>query len=346
MKYNLQKELFSEILKNIPEYEPMELISEIDYYGFSKYLADRLGIKKTYSSGINWKHGWIFASPKYIEQFVIDKYTRVNFVANMQQQNFLDSEGVKSIAVGLPFAYVNQYDIKTNKIKRIPRSLLIMPPHSLPYTNHSFDEKRYIDDILKIKDKFDIVVACVHRSCFDKGLWVKIFEKYNIPIIIGADVTDKSGLLRMSRIFRSFEYVTSNTIGSHILYASYAGCKVSIYGQYMEYSKNDYIEDPFYKKFPDLLTYNLQFSSFNSIRQKYAFLFKLPYLAETNIHWAQNEIGQDCMRDINEIANILGWTGYGKYINLLRHGSRSYLEKNKYLYMIIKKIKLFFCFNK
>lgn len=24
----------------------MELISEIDYYGFSKYLADRLGIKK------------------------------------------------------------------------------------------------------------------------------------------------------------------------------------------------------------------------------------------------------------------------------------------------------------
>ncbi|AHB99256.1 hypothetical protein [Francisella orientalis] len=46
MKYNLQKELFSKILKNIPEYAPMELISEIDYYGFSKYLADRLGIKK------------------------------------------------------------------------------------------------------------------------------------------------------------------------------------------------------------------------------------------------------------------------------------------------------------
>ncbi|WP_395167160.1 hypothetical protein [Francisella salimarina] len=336
MKHNLQKELFSKILKNIPEYEPMELISEIDYYGFSKYLADRLGIKKTYSRGINWKHGWIFASPKYIEQFVIDKSARVNFVANMQQQNFLESEGVKSIAVGLPFAYVNQYDIKTNKIKRIPRSLLIMPPHSLPHTDHSFNEEHYVDEILNLKDKFDIIVACVHRSCFDKKLWIKTFEKYNIPVIIGAYSADKNGLLRMSRIFRSFEYMTTNSIGSHVLYASYAGCKVSIYGKYIEYAKSDYFNDSFYKKYPNLLSHNLKYSSYEMVKKNYSFLFNTPYDATTNITWAANQIGEVYVRDVEYIAYIIKWKGLRKYPNILKHKFIDYIKLNKYLYNFIK----------
>ncbi|MBK2297087.1 hypothetical protein [Francisella philomiragia] len=180
-----------------------------------------------------------------------------------------------------------------------------MPPHSVPHTEHTFDESLYVNEILKIKDHFDFIAVCIHSSCYKKGLWIESFRRVGIPIITGANADDEFGLIRMNRIFKHFEYMTTNTIGSHVLYATYTGCKVSIYSTYQTYSKQDFINDPIYTRLPFLLDYNLEQSEYSNINNKFPFLFTQPQLATQNIEWAEKEAGKENMIPIKYLAAFL-----------------------------------------
>ncbi len=182
-----------------------------------------------------------------------------------------------------------------------------MPPHSLPTTSLQWDEETYVESIVEIKKDFDFIVVCLYQSCIDQNLWIKTFDKYDIPWISGASSDDKNALIRMRRLFKSFEYMTTNTIGSHILYASYCGCKVSIYGNYTEYSKDDYKNDTTYKRFPFLLDHDLFYASEKNVKEKYSFLFQQPKNANINLDWARSEIGEENKVSLYGLAIAFGW---------------------------------------
>ncbi len=328
-------EKIKEINNILPKYEILSPLSEVDYYGFSSSIASNIGVKDLCYIKVNWKHAWIYTDLQYTEQLIVNSKAKINVVANLEQKAFLKKHSIDALVLGSPFAYVHDYD--QEKIKRIPKSLLVMPPHSLPYTNHSFDENRYVKEIIELKEDFDFIAVCIHRSCVNKDLWVKSFKKQGISIIVGADTLDKNGFLRMSRIFSSFEYMTTNTIGSHILYASYSGCKVSIYGTYIEYSKLDFVDDPFYNKRPYMLDYNLEQSSHQKIREKYQFFFISPIKSRQNIEWANNEIGKENMVTSFDIAKLFGIIGYKKYFYILKFKTYN-IVRNSFLYGFLKSI--------
>jgi len=143
-------------------------------------------------------------------------------------------------------------------------------------------------------------------------LLVEAFEKYNIPWIIGANVFDKNALIRMSRIFKSFEFMTTNTIGSHVLYAAYSGCKVSIYGKFAEYSEEDFLNDPYYSVNPLILKENLLGSTEKKIREKYNCFFVHPKKAVQKLIWAKEQIGEKNKKTIDDLADLLGWNTKGQ----------------------------------
>ena len=64
-----------------------------------------------------------------------------------------------------------------------------------------------------------------YRSCllnsklYRTNQWIEAFEAYDIPWIMGASIYDRNALARMRSLFGGFEYVTSNMIGSHLVYA-------------------------------------------------------------------------------------------------------------------------------
>ncbi len=74
---------------------------------------------------------------KYIEQFGIPTNDiDIYLVANKSDEVFLRKHGKKSKAIGMPYLYADMYD--KLEIKRIPNSLLIMPPHGMSYSTHKW----------------------------------------------------------------------------------------------------------------------------------------------------------------------------------------------------------------
>jgi len=294
-----------DIISILPSVQKINVKSEADYYGISHLIAKKLKLPFTPRSLVGWKHGWLIADLYYKEQITSGSNDTKFLVPLVEHEAFLHNQGVNAKAIGMPFVYLD--DVVTEKIKRINNSLLVMPPHSLPYTEHEWDEDSYAKQINDLKKQFDLIVVCLHQSCIEKRLWVDAFEKYDIPWIIGADALDKNALIRMYKIFKSFEFMTTNAIGSHVIYAAYCGCKVSIYGNYAEFSSNDYQNDPLYNQFPFLLQHNLKYSTYNSIKTTFPYLFTSPIDAKIRIRWAEEQLGKANKVSYYELAKLLGW---------------------------------------
>src|SRR5262249_11239822 len=156
----------------------------------------------------------------------------------------LAANGYRNVkAIGLPIAYLAKATLE-----RRAGSLLVMPAHSLEYTNHTWKFDEYADEIVRIAPRFSEVALCVHPSCLETGYWVDAFSKRGFTVYKGAAVNDRRGLERIATLLSSFEYVTTNTLGSHVAYASFCAAKVSIYGPYAEYRAEDFANTPFYNE--------------------------------------------------------------------------------------------------
>jgi len=288
---------------------PIELIwrrTEPDFYGASHLIAKQVGKNVVPVSFATWRHGWVDA--KYIKYVKIllnsDRFDLTHLVATEDHAASLKEFGYPTVqAVGMPFIYADEVTVK-----RKAGSLLVMPGHSLYYTGHNWNQKRYVQQISNLKPHFNTIVACLHSSCFSKEHWISEFQEHGIPCIRGADSYDKNSLLRMKTAFKSFEYMTTNTVGSHIIYAAHAGCKVSIYGDYGIYRKEDFQNDPLYKSDPDLLDFAIEFSSERSIKTKYPMLFAVPMESSARVEWGQKMTGFKYKRSPHEIASLLGWS--------------------------------------
>jgi hypothetical protein len=140
----------------------------------------------------------------------------------------------------------------------------------------------------------------------------KTFEKHGIPWIAGADSSDRNALRRMAAIFATFESVTGNTLGSHVAYAAYSGCKVSIWGPFAEYRQEDFRGIPWYEKNWKKLPEMFEKLSQRYIRSRHGWLFKEPWVADTNKEWAARYMGLAYKREPAELGRLLGWTMPGR----------------------------------
>ena len=292
------------IAEKLPPIERVWRRSEPDSYGASYLIAQQIGRKKPPVSFAHWRHGWIYLNPIIHPRQLGGDPSLVHLMATTEHVQILNNFGYKKVsAVGLPFIYADNF-----KTERKAGSLLVMPGHSLPYTNPHLNEHNYVSQIAAMQPYFSTIVACLHSSCFAKGLWVSELEKYGIPYIIGADLYDKNSLSRMNYIFKSFEYMTTNRIGSHIAYAAYSGCKVSIFGEYLPFTIEEFADDPFYRQYPDLMHYCVEKSQKSQLEKQYPDLFVTPWEAPSRKDWADEVVGLKHKRSPAKIAKLLGWS--------------------------------------
>lgn len=280
------------------------LNSEIDFYGLSSVIAKQLQLDKVPESFATWRHGWIFSPLRYVAQ-IIWTYNDAPYhlVATRKEASFLSDKGIDNVvAVGLPFIYADLHDIE-----RLPNSLLVMPPHTLEYVKYGMDELSYIEYIRSISKSFSKVVFCLHQACIAQGNWCRSLEMAGIDWVVGASAHDANSLTRLQKLFRSFEYMTTCTIGSHIIYGAYCGCKVSISGIFFEYTKEAFENDSYYRQYPEILNYNLEHSCEAAVKSRFPFLFVEPACAIQLIDWAYEEAGVSNRKDTKELKKFLGW---------------------------------------
>jgi hypothetical protein len=223
------------------------------------------------------------------------------WVARQDQAAYLRRHGYSRVkAIGMPMVYLG-----VPSVSRLPGSLLVMPVHSLASTTHDWGFERYADEIYAVSHYFQNVVACVHPACIDKGYWVSSFRTRGIPVVAGADATDRNSLLRMALLFSQFEFVTSNGFGSHLVYAAYFGARPSLFGSIATYKAADFRGDTIYNNCPELLPMVLQLYSEESLRSHYAWLFCEPFRAGSCEEWSRSELGYENKVKPKELLEVI-----------------------------------------
>ena len=297
----------------LPERKLIKLRNGLDRYGFSYLLADIIGFNRPPRSFGTWDHGWIFWKPEAPMDLghAESPFDMPVVVRSTQEESILRNSGFRHVFIGgLPFAYVQ----KSNKTRR-GNSLIAFIPHSLSYLTGFRINVEYFNYLHSISAGFDEVYVCVFSDDAANQLIVSELVKRGLKIIIGAQPDDANSLIRMRWIFDQFEYVTSSAMGSHLLYAAYSGCNVSIAGPFSEESRDHIMSNPYAASHPAYVDHLLNGCSESTNRLAYPWLFVDHPRNGINMEaWAKMEIGYYSLLDDKAIVDILGWNfiGYAK----------------------------------
>lgn len=280
----------------------------MSFYGIDQILRRHCRDQQNdIPTSLSWQHGWSSQARQRIDPVLLIQEPEIDpaktyLVARKDEVDYLRQNGIKSKAVGLPFVYAQPMPCR-----RIPNSLLVMPAHSLEYTAHNWKFEEYADQIAQIADQFDRVAVCIHASCARKGYWQPHFQRHNMDCIVGADAFDANGLVRIKTLMRQFEFMTTNTLGSHIAYGSASAMRVSIFGEYAELKAADFSNTEFYNLHPHVLGPIIDLHSQRYVRSNYGQFFCDPRDAQLNQEWADAEIGTQNRLPPHEMRKLLGW---------------------------------------
>ncbi|MEI8102173.1 MAG: hypothetical protein WCG61_01435 [Chlorobium sp.] len=301
----------------LPQVKLIPLRNEVDRFGFSHVLAGKYGIKKTPQSFSGFMHGWIWRKDMKLEDlgYYFTPRDMPVVVATAVQKEVMIRSGFKNVlAGGLPFAYINQ-----SGIKRKPESLLVMPPHSMNHCGYSGIDVQFLDFLERIKNEFSEVCFCLHADDANDKILCRDLTTRNFSVVVGAKAEDANSLPRMRSIFDSYDYVATTTMGSHILYAAFSGCRVSVLKNWYSFLPESAF-DKQQRSIPEFVERCLNdINNTQKLNKQFPWLFvDHPKRAVQMLDWAKNEIGADNLLDKDSMMSILGWTLKARINALMR----------------------------
>jgi hypothetical protein len=215
------------------------LFQEADFYGASKLIFGDRPLPICYQA--TWMHGISPVFRKVVSGDVLINYQErhlpIHLVNNEETVKNLDSEGIKSIAVGMPYIYTKAHS--ENKRNKILFRKVFMPPHSI-LSNQELDYSKW-RTIIK---KYDCDAICIGGCDYINVINNKI-NFGGAKVLKGADSVDNSSLTRLSQMFYSSSEMITNCQGSHLVYAAASGVKVKvideIYELHEEHLQNNHV---------------------------------------------------------------------------------------------------------
>ena len=218
------------------------LVQEADFYGASKLIFRESPLPICYNA--TWMHGIapLTRGTGNVKSDILihgqEKHLPIHLVNNEDTVKLLDEQGIKSIAVGMPYIYTKAHI--ENKRNKIRYNKIFMPPHSI----FGKQEKDYQKWKMILK-KYDCDAICMGGIDYSNAINKKInFD--GIKILKGAQSQDLNSLTRLSDMFYSTNEVITNVTGSHLVYATASGVKVKvideIYELYKERFNNNYMQ--------------------------------------------------------------------------------------------------------
>lgn len=278
-------------------------------YGAGRIAADYCGLHSVPSTFRGcWQHGWHPGWLKLTPDLVATESLRRGsrgpiFVAREDEENYLTEHGFMVRAIGLPITYLSD-----SELPRLPDSLLLMPAHSTRHVQSSNSpySDLYFDYIVSIIGNFETVVACLHRQCLEHGVWAEGMKRLGIPVVQGADTCDLNTYARVRSLLMQFEYMSTNSLGSHVMYGLAFGARVSIAGPYYEGNVKTGEDEPFYRDRPDLYARLVELRSMSNVARYYPQLFCDPREAGTDVVLGRKELGFENRVTPPELKRLLG----------------------------------------
>ena len=297
--------------KFLPKTIPISVNSGVDRYGFSSVLAQQLKMRYVPRSFANWIHGWCWWTDHNAELLSCHKLPKNTsiIVANELEKNALNSYGFNKVkSGGIPFAYIKQQHCSRNE-----SALLAYPPHTAEIEKFSTDHKEYFDYLESLKKDFEDIYVSIYYLDINTPMHYAALDR-GLKVVQGANPSDANGLIRVRSILDSFKYVTTNTMGSHMLYALYSGCNFSFSGPFYAYDESVFLANgnP-HKHSHDYVNKMVNFSSEEFVKNQYGpFFTSHPGLGIKDIAFAKNAIGEKFILRPDDIKEALGWSLTGQ----------------------------------
>jgi hypothetical protein len=312
----------------LPEYRRINLVSGVDRYGFSSLLAERLGVFWPRRSFANWQHGWIWWGASSHEELMMDESLKDEsrfIVSKSSECEVLKSVGFNNVWVGgLPFAYT-----EPSKSVRVSGSLLAMPMHSAEQSPKSTSHKlaksliNYLDYLESMKQHFSSIWTSIYYLDYSAELLYEISRR-GLFYIEGARPDDANSLRRVRTMMDTFEFVTSNSIGSHVIYAMFSGCKVSIGGPEVPVAESDFELDNRERRYSKkYIEDSIYYLSKEYLINKFPFILaNNPINGFQSEEFAREEIGFYNRLTNEDIFNALQWSWVGQLKGYSQGGMR------------------------
>ncbi|MEJ5897611.1 hypothetical protein WIT60_12230 [Aquabacterium sp. G14] len=300
-----------ELNKLLPTPNPFSGNRSIERYGFLHVLNNICDLRISRRAFAEWVHGWIWDEHPSADILHLGGLPRdvTVIVRSIAEQKALINEGFQRTFVGgLPFSYIEkQHGLRSR------HNLLAFPPHSAELEKITTSQSEYMDYLESIKNNYESIYVSIfyldwngpiHRAAEDRGL----------KVIQGARPDDAASLTRMRSIFDAFEQVTSNTMGSHFLYALYSGCRFSICGPQYIYKPEDFLKN----RNPDRRLRE-KIDKIISVQQPQylkarfgKFFTSSPLEGQADVGFAKDEIGERHRLTPEQIIDALGWSLRGQ----------------------------------
>jgi len=294
------------LIESLPEPQTISPSNEPEFYGAVYVLAEQCGITSAVPyAPKSWLHGWIYKPIEYVREILFWGEKRdINLVHTTEQATFLQERGYPyTYAIGAPFTYVPK-----SKATRIANSVLVMPPHCTRTTHQHFDELVYLEALSEALDAFEHVLFCIHPHDAESGSWIENLGRLGYPFILGATVEDKAALKRIRYLFDSVEVVTSPNLGSHIPYAGFCGCRVSVFGPKPTVDLKGYAGDAWSISNWEIVEKAVEWQNSDQARTLYPQLYKSPSEAQLQKEWSRLILGEANRQCLQEVSKHFGWS--------------------------------------
>ncbi|MCD1636360.1 hypothetical protein K7H91_21595 [Martelella mediterranea] len=300
-----------DLKKLIPPVRPVCAKGSIDRYGFTYLLADICGLKKPRRTFSEWLHGWAWDDQPTEETLAVGNLHRSVpvVVRNNLEYEALKAAGFKKVFIGgLPFCYLGNQHLVRND-----HALLAIPPHSAESERLNDSQIEYFDYLEAIKSDFDGVYVSIFHLDWGGALH-KSAEKRGLNVVLGARPDDANSLSRTRSLLDAFKFVTSNTMGSHFVYALYAGCRFSFSGPLYSYNEEVFLGNGNPNNHSlSRVERLMEVHSENYLRSRFdRFFLDHPRDGRFDIALGRSEIGHSNMLNRNRIIEAVGWTVYGQ----------------------------------
>jgi hypothetical protein len=214
-------------------------LSEADLYGYSKWLAAHLGYSFIPRSLRGFQHGWIWWDPADadIQPGVgLDPNLDVFWGVLTQSERIaqhLKDKGIYSRACGLPFLNYLKHCGLQGSFKHLRTGrILYVPSHSNPWNNRSSDIEEAACRFSRCYPKSSVMLSWNDRHLSPK--LTNIFHQ----VEVGAGALEGESFLRLLNIFERYDYMITDTMGSHVCYALACGMKVGIHHNLNSQARN------------------------------------------------------------------------------------------------------------
>lgn len=293
--------------------------SGVDRYGFL-YLAQntlKLNFKPRYFG--DWQHGWVWwddclpidiLGPSYK---LYDKDMPIVTTSDKEKQAFL-SRGYQNVkSGGLPIIYTDNFQFpKKNK------TLIAFLSHSAEAVAVDVLDNRYLDYLESIQKDWEHIYVSIFSLDWNEKIVMEVLRRGLIPLY-GANPLDRNSLNRTKHNLMAAEFVSSNSMGSHIAYALSLGCKVSLFKDLYRYDPSRFIGPDGYSS--EEAERFLSFNEFDYISTKYPQLFSDDLSSGwQDISKGDIFIGKHHKFNADELTQALGWgvkgqlSGYGRFL--------------------------------